>query len=269
MITNLFMPPGQIDCLTAQGRIERFCFQDCEVLIKNNDDFDELFFTAREQTDLNAALPAVMEKLRKVCVVDLVGRGSQMQPAAQILAANGFSNYAVFQRMGRAANIAAPSSDRQLDVQLAGPGDSRTVWELLHDQFDKFSEHLPGVGDIVEAIRNGSILLVKQKQKIAGLLVFSQTGYTALLRYWLVDRNFRGMRVGSSLIAAYHDQCPDAKRFILWVDCKNSAAITRYRHFGYEQDGMTDIIMIARDQYGRASENIDRDPAGVRFQQGK
>jgi ribosomal protein S18 acetylase RimI-like enzyme len=264
MITNLFMPPEQKAGLIAQGRMERFCFQACEVFLKNNTDFDELFFSANGQTELKAALPAVRKELRKVRVVDLVGRASQMQAISQIMAENGFSQYAIFQRMVRASGVAAiPIAGFLCDVQAAGAGDVRVVWELLHDQFDKFSEHLPDIGNVVETIRKGGVLLAKQKQKIMGLLVFSQTGYTALLRYWWVDSAFRGIRVGASLMAAYQARCPDAKRFILWVDCKNNEAIARYRHLGYEQDGMTDIIMIARDHNGRVSENIDRDPPGV------
>jgi len=77
-----------------------------------------------------------------------------------------------------------------------------------------------------------------------GLLFFEVTGQSSLLRHWLVAPAHRDQRIGARLMRRYFADCKDVRRFLLWVISDNHNAIDRYRHYGYQQDGLIDQVLI-------------------------
>ena len=75
-------------------------------------------------------------------------------------------------------------------------------------------------------------------------LFFEVTGQSSLLRHWVVDGAHRDRRVGSRLMRRYFADCKDVRRFTLWVISDNDNAIDRYKHYGYQQDGLIDQVLM-------------------------
>jgi hypothetical protein len=99
---------------------------------------------------------------------------------------------------------------------------------------------------MADAAAERKVLVIRSGNAIAGQLFFEATGQSSLLRHWLVDSAHRDQRVGARLMRRYFAECTDVRRFVLWVISDNVNAIDRYRHYGYERDGLIDQVLIRR-----------------------
>ena len=66
------------------------------------------------------------------------------------------------------------------------------------------------------------------------------------LRYWHVAGDRHGQGIGSRLMHAFLARCAESRRVTLWVVADNAAAIAKYHHYGFGEDGMIDDIMVKR-----------------------
>jgi hypothetical protein len=161
------------------------------------------------------------------------------------LTSAGFRPYARLQRMARAGGPMAPSaSTDDASVTLAEKGEGPAVLELLEAGFDRFADQLPLLREIEAAIAARQILAVKFEGTVAAVLFFETQGFTSSIRYWAVAAQFRARRLGAVLMRRYLESHSAVRRFTLWVVADNRNAIEKYRHYGYEPDGLVDHVLV-------------------------
>jgi ribosomal protein S18 acetylase RimI-like enzyme len=85
--------------------------------------------------------------------------------------------------------------------------------------------------------------VVKRDGVLAGLLFFETHGLASTVRFWVVAEEFRALHVGSALMSNYFRSQDTVRRFTLWVNACNTNAIQKYRHYGYEPDGLVDHVL--------------------------
>lgn len=123
--------------------------------------------------------------------------------------------------------------------------DLAVIEQILLTNFNPTAERIPDLDELRKLIgpdNLGDIYLVKDNDRIIGLMIFSVGGGTIHLRYWWTDPAYRGQRIGSSLLKSFFNRGKDLKRMILWVDILNSNAISKYEHYGFRQEQMYDYI---------------------------
>jgi ribosomal protein S18 acetylase RimI-like enzyme len=129
-------------------------------------------------------------------------------------------------------------------VVWADIADRDGILGLLNRSFDPYADQIPTPYEIEAAIASRQILAIKCDGSLAALLFFETQGFTSTVRYWVVAEEFQSRGFGSALIRHYFAAQGAVRRFILWVTVDNDNAVQKYRHYGYQPDGLVDHVMV-------------------------
>jgi GNAT superfamily N-acetyltransferase len=237
-VTNLFLPEPEVRALVDRGEMERVDFAGGRALLRRVQDFRRLYFTADSAEQLTGLRLPEGE-----VIADVVGRESDIAPVASALAAAGFRPYKQFQRMSRAGTRGGEAAGSAAGVRPATSKEAPVVHRLIWTHFDPRAEHLPPPEEVAAAVEAGTVLVAESEHSLAALLFHSGAALTSTLRYWLVLPEYRGMGHGQRLMDRYFAECPQCRRFLLWVQRDNSRAIRQYERAGYRPDGLIDHIL--------------------------
>jgi ribosomal protein S18 acetylase RimI-like enzyme len=213
--------------------------------LRQDRDFWHFYFCARDVAALGREIAALADLKTRRLTTDLVGSEETLRDINGALTAASFRPYAQLQRMARAGGPTAPSaSTDDAPVTLAEHTDGPAVLALLEAGFDRFADQLPLLREIEAAIAARQILAVKVEGTLAAVLFFETQGFTSSVRYWAVAAPFRSRRLGAVLMRRYLESHSTVRRFTLWVVADNRNAIEKYRHYGYEPDGLVDHVLL-------------------------
>jgi ribosomal protein S18 acetylase RimI-like enzyme len=213
--------------------------------LRQDRDFWHFYFCARDAVAFRRDITALADLKTRRLTADLVGSEEALRDVISVLASAGFRPYARLQRMARAGGPMVPqASAGDAPVTLAEQADGPAVLGLLETAFDRFADQLPLLREIEAAIAARQILAVKVDGFLAAVLFFETQGFTSSVRYWAVAAQFRARRLGAVLMRRYLESHNAVRRFTLWVVADNRNAIEKYRHYGYEPDGLVDHVLV-------------------------
>jgi ribosomal protein S18 acetylase RimI-like enzyme len=246
-LTNFYPVPDKLERSIARGDLFAQPVGDVLFVLRRDRDFLHLAFLAHATADLAAALPAVVASADRALTVDLLAPRDRVAELAAPFTQAGFASLCTLDRMTKLtapADTAPAAADPA--VELAQPGDGAALAHMLEAALDRHAEQIPDEDEMTRAAAAGQVLVIRAGAALAGLLFYEVTGQSSLLRHWLVDPAHRDQRVGARLIRRYFADCAAVRRFLLWVLSDNHNAIDRYRHYGYQQDGLVDQVLIRR-----------------------
>ncbi|EOR28339.1 GNAT family N-acetyltransferase, partial [Elizabethkingia meningoseptica] len=112
----------------------------------------------------------------------------------------------------------------------------------------KFVERIPTVDEIDGFIQEEKAYYFSDNNEIQGFIVFEYHGITSHLRYWFVHPDYREKKIGSKLIQLFFNIGEKVKRELFWVIESNKNAIKRYKHFGFIEEDMHNLILINKNK---------------------
>jgi len=244
--TNLFASPAEKASWIASRTLSLLQEEQAMLVVRRDTGFHRLYHVASDAASLSAALQALCAAMPEATLVaDLVGKRGSTGAVVDAYLGHAFVRHERLQRMYRLAEH--PSAhDGRIDAEVvqAGPADVRRIHALMQRQLDPFSEQVPDLDELRDAVAKRSVLVVSRDSELAGVLVYDTVGFTSTLRHWHVDPRFRNQGVGARLIRAFFDLCRDSQRILLWVIAGNDDAIAKYRHYGFRDDSLVDDIML-------------------------
>jgi GNAT superfamily N-acetyltransferase len=213
--------------------------------LRSDRDFWRFYFCATDAAALGQEIAALPDSRSRRLVTDVVGSETVSRELIAVLTSAGLRPYSRLQRMTR-SGVAdpTPKPDTGHRVIRAEQSDSKAAAALLERAFDPLADQLPFLREIEAAIAAQQILAVKTEGKVAAILFFETQGFASVVRYWAVDDRFRAKGAGSALMRRYLELNAVVKRFTLWVVADNENAIEKYRHYGYEADGLVDQVLV-------------------------
>lgn len=242
-ITNFYFTGSKIKDLIYNHKLYIIDNINNIFFLRKNDGFYNLYFCSSNKSFLKKSLAEGLKNIKFPIVIDLIGKEKIIKELKEIFIKNNFDYYTTFIRMSKINdnnNILRTTNN----ILFAKLEDSSEIYNIISSNFNKYSEHLPSQEEIKNAINKYSILIIKEENKIVALLFFDKIGYSSTLRYWYVDKNFLGLKLGAKLIKTYFYECKKIKRLMLWVEISNIKAINIYKYYGYNYDNLTDLIMI-------------------------
>jgi hypothetical protein len=244
--TNFFPAQPKLASWVARRELWGIVRDGASFFFRKDRDFWHFYFCVGNLPVLQREVALLSEMKYQRVVVDLIGSESANGEMGAALQSAGLRPYARLQRMSRAAwheqSNVAPAD---FEIVHANKVDAPTILKLIECHFDRFSQQLPTLCELESAAQKDHILSAKLGDKIGAVLFFETQGLASIIRFWLVDINFRARRLGSALMLAYFATHDQVRRFTLWVNCNNEKAIQKYRHYGYESDGLVDQVLVS------------------------
>ena len=243
-ITNFYVAEAQCCTFINKQLLFLVKMQECVFILRKNHEFYHIYYIATSKEVLAQSLKAFTEKYSNdILVSDIIGTMSAVDDIATTYEPFGFEKYIRLYRMSRTKNLDEP---QQLDerVEYASMEYAKQIKNLLEQYFDPYSEQIPLIEEIQRWIEIRKILIIVEKEKVIGFVIFEINGITSYLRYWFTHPEHRDKKVGSALLRQFFHECKATKRQLFWVIESNKNAITRYKHYGFEQELLFDQIMI-------------------------
>lgn len=250
LLTNFYPTPDKLQRWIEAGTLFSMTAENVLFILRRDRDFLHLSYMASGAAELGAALHELVKSANDTLTVDVLGKGEQVDQIAMLFAKAGFDVHCSLHRMTMTttthAGTSLPPSTVDAEVVFATPDDAAALAGMLEAALDRYTEQIPNEAEMKRAAAERKVLVIKSGAAIAGLLFFEVTGQSSLLRHWLVDGAHRDQRIGARLMRRYFADCKDVRRFVLWVISDNHNAIDRYRHYGYQQDGLIDQVLMRR-----------------------
>jgi len=247
LVTNFYPVPAKLQRSIERGELFSMTAGGVLFVLRRDRDFLHLSFVAGAAAELAGALRELVASVAETVTVDVLGPRERVAELAELFAQAGFRGHRALHRMTKTTTQGeTPPAAPDPEVVLAGPGDAAALAAMLEAALDRHAEQIPDQDEMARAASDRQVLVVRSGAEIAGLLFFEVTGQSSLLRHWLVAPAHRDQRIGARLMRRYFADCKDVRRFLLWVISDNHNAIDRYRHYGYQQDGLIDQVLIRR-----------------------
>ena len=270
LVTNFYPVPDKLQRSIERGELFSMTAGNVLFVLRRDRDFLHLSFVASTTAALAAALRELGASVADTITVDLLGPHERVAELAALFVEAGFRAHCTLHRMAKVTKQAQPQATatpppaldpHDPEVVFASRDDAAALAGMLDTALDRHAEQIPDEDELARAAADRKILVIRSGQaadeagsgrgsspvgSIAGLLFFELTGQSSLLRHWLVDPAHREQRIGARLMRRYFADCKDVRRFLLWVISDNHNAIDRYLHYGYQQDGLIDQVLIRR-----------------------
>ena len=240
-ISNFFWDEKKHPYWIASGLLTYEQVSDrCVLMLKDDGDFDHLFYIATSPSALNEGLSIIHSN--KKWVIDVVSNKEQPEER-EVLLHHGFGDYSFLYRMSHAGafNVQKLSNDK--NVRPASLSDVSTIHSILLHDFDSVSEQIPTEQEIIDYCQRHEILVCMDGDTLCGFIIAEHIGKTWYLRYWYTSPSYRGQRVGSSLLHASLSFATDTRRQMLWVISINENAIKRYEHYGFKKEKLYNYVL--------------------------
>ena len=243
--TNFFAAPADTARWIASGALSLLQDERAVLILRRDANFQRLYHVASDTAALSSALGALDAIVPATTIVtDLIGKCEGPRSVVNAHAGNGFMAYARLLRMHRLAQPPGEEWRSDPGVVQARAGDAQRIHAFFDKQLDPYSEQVPEGAQLNDAVAKGAVLVVEHGSELAGVLIHATAGLTTTLRYWHVDERFRNLGVGAKLMRTFLRLCADSRRILLWVIAGNDNAISRYRHYGFQDDSLADDIMV-------------------------
>lgn len=246
MKTNFFMTESQFNQLLSENKIIVFKTEKACFLLTDDFGFKRMYFIVSNAFELKPFLEYLIANYQSEISVETAGNSSYLQEIKEIFLQNGFFEYSSMVRMSKIRNEKEEVNFE--NIHLLTMDKKEEFHSLYKKYFDKFVERIPTSEEIDAFIENKSAYYFSDNNEIQGFIVFEIHGITSHLRYWFVHPNYREKKIGSKLIQLFFNIGENVKRELFWVIESNENAIKRYKHFGFVEEDMHNLILINKNK---------------------
>lgn len=241
-LTNFYLDKEKHQIWIENGDLFFEEWSNSVFLIKKSDDFWNVFYNSTNLIDLSTDLKGFSARYREnKLLFDIVGREKQCTELVSVFGQNGYCEATSLVRMTRLVTPMMYLPDNR--VEKAAMTDIPEIYAALHLYFDAQTEQIPYRQELEKYAERGRILLCREQNNLAGFVIFELNASTSYLRYWFTHPDYRDRKIGSALLRRFFEEGKNTKRQLFWVIRSNENAIRRYRHYGFSEEDMFDIIM--------------------------
>jgi len=242
IVTNFFLDSAKHSAWIANGDCYTETVGDTLFIIRCGNGFWNVFYSSCSIEQLSEDLRKFLASHGdKPMMFDVVGREMQCLPVVNMMNDLGCKEATSLVRMTRMAGPFDYTPDSS--VSKATLEDMPLVSQMLHEHFDERMEQIPYDVELCDYAKRGHVLLCKERDMLAGFLIYEVNASTLYLRYWFTAPDYRGGGIGSRLLRRFFEEGKDTRRQLLWVIRSNENAVKRYRHYGFKEEDMCDFVM--------------------------
>lgn len=239
-LINGLPTPGDARALIEKHRLSYVKNPDHLLLFSAFENYARLYYIARAGAALSmppSGLPIVADQIR------VADKGYPLYDA--LMAQSYFTlarvSVSLSRKLDRSINphhyvhLGLP---RHVAVGRALEGEYYKINKLLRAAFDPLLDALPARDELIAGINRGDVLVIRDKEKIAAVMVRDARGYTAKLRWVVVDAPYRNLKLSGLLhcIADRDSQKKGYRYSAVWVNEKAERWIQAVERRGYRRN---------------------------------
>lgn len=253
MLSNFFSDEKRMTRWCMNGAFSYVERGETTFFVRHQEAFSSLYFLSGNVDALVKDLPGLVEVYSGRLVVDVLGRDAAREPLETAFKSAGFNALTTLQRMSRRTPTEKYEHERGIDD--ANEDDAAAIHNLLMSNFIAEEEQLPSLEEVQDWIASRAILVARDGMGhgITGFVIFDLSPAALYLRYWFVSPSARGSGVGGKLMRSMFAAGLSTKRQYFWVKTDNENAIKRYRHYGFEFEGLKDTVLA----YGQVDRKVN------------
>jgi len=212
---------------------------DSIVFLDNDDGFFRLYFFTRNLADLSEIIKNID---RKPITIDYLSHELCVD-VDQVLKSIFFKHIATCLSM--TSNKPKPYKINK-NLEFAGQDDLEILFERLHSDFDKYSDHLPMREVLKKQIDDKQVLVVRREGKITGYFVHDFVGIRCHWMYWYSSAEntlLDGINLLMNMYGLMNEK--GIKLAYGWVNSEKKDNITLYEKLGFNLTrGIRDYIYL-------------------------
>lgn len=238
--TNLFYLPMQVNKLYEQGKCSIIIGNDLAIILEHDGELQRLYFCANSKNLM--LLPSLLEgECNKFICCDVLTK-DVADIIDRVFADVGMYRYSTFVRLVR--REVPKECDLDLsEVVLATEYDLKEIQSLLGNVFDKWTAHFPTDRDVLDAIIQKEIFVIRRNNRIVALAYYdTESLQKTCLKYYVVADGYRGQHLAEKVLYAKMINYNRSKTYYLWIDEKNKFGLARHHKNGFVEDGLKDHI---------------------------
>ncbi|MBQ8502960.1 MAG: GNAT family N-acetyltransferase [Clostridia bacterium] len=247
MVTNCFLMPSEIIALAAEGRLFIEEFPEWLLILCDREDYSNLYYYTTDTSDV----AFVKQFMKNTCgrevymdAVSRMGRGDSETPK-RLVKEGAAERYKTYQRMQLPVkNIDFDSFSFSVPVGYTVSTDYcdyEKLTALWKETLDEKSTPLPKQEELFRLREEENLFTVLNNHgELAAVLILSVSSKQGLIQHIAVSSEERRKGLAANLMkkSFFAAREKGLTMLRLWVDCKNTAAITLYDRFDFKQDGM-------------------------------
>ena len=242
-LTNFYLDKFKHSIWIEKGALFYILIDETLFFLKKDIGFSNLFYCSTIVENLSRSLHLLLSSYSETrFMIDAVGTSEQCQTIQTMLSNCQFNEYNKLIRMSRMT----PQDDTFVlndKVEIGSIEDANQVRELLLMNFDIKCEQIPYQEEIDQYAKDKRILVYKENSEVYGFVIFESNRSTHYLRYWFVHPEHRDKKIGSMLLNRFFYEGNNKRRQLFWVITNNENAIKRYRHYGFQEEDLYDIVL--------------------------
>ena len=241
---NCFFSKTDIFLMWTEGRCDVYNYGDSMILINREDGHYALYYLCSDVIDIIGLLP-LLAKHYCPLIINEVGRRRE-----ELERWKDFSEvelYKIYIRLRRGKNEKTSRMVTAANrVTYPKNDDLETIMSMIDLYFDRLVSHSPDMQELQEFVNMQQVLAVYEKDKIAGFLIYEDTGKNTYIRMLCVSREFRKKGYANELVKEYMRIHKESIYFTVWTNEENHAAIQLYESWGYQKEAMNNYIYMVK-----------------------
>ena len=246
VFTNSFLSAEELKGISELERSILVRLDHAVCLLWPEDTYTRLQYHASSMEEYAAIRREIAESgLGYPCIADLVGKDAQVLPQVQAMEKVGFVRHARYSRW-RTANVDRTFQEyaQAENVRCAKEEDAEEISQIISDEFDHYTSHLPDVDTIRETCRQGLVVCSRIEGKIVGVMGSQDLGTKAkYLNYIAIKDAYKNSGLGIALHESTFDLFPSDTVYTSWTNDNNRKINRINTHYGFVRDGLVDYIM--------------------------
>jgi len=247
IVTNAFFTTQQLQFMIDSNKATIKISDDAVIILVEEEWLVRLYFYATAFDSLKQILNMLPPHSSKAIIADVIGKNPQAEKLACEMQKLSFCKHNELIRMNR---LPKEFTEKTIsNVIIATPDKGNEIMNILYNEFDVYTSHLPTKERILKSITNKEITIAIQQEKIIGLAYFETLGERLKYLYQMVvDKNFRGKGIADSLLMYTFEHSSRDTSFQLWVETNNQRAIGKYQKYNFIPNGLVDYIMLYKGE---------------------
>jgi hypothetical protein len=144
-------------------------------------------------------------------------------------------------------NKTLPKLKVNKELTFASTEDVTELYDSLVTNFNKYSDHLPSIPFLENAIKNDNIIIYRNNGKITAYIIFELKGKTSYFGFWFSSQHDNPV-IGINLMINLYGilNSKGIKMAYGWVKDDNFKVIEIHKKFGFFFEGSTNYIFMRK-----------------------